>query len=61
MEQHMDVTGDESEYEMLYCVHDMLSLYCRHHELIYGHVPERIGLILKETERKMKVLETRIS
>ena len=54
MEQHMDVTGDESEYEMLYCVHDMLSL-------IYGHVPERIGLILKETERKMKVLETRIS
>ena len=54
MEQHMDVTGDESEY-------DMLSLYCRHHELIYGHVPERIGLILKETERKMKVLETRIS
>ncbi|AGI85587.1 hypothetical protein MMALV_08490 [Candidatus Methanomethylophilus alvi Mx1201] len=57
----MDVTGDESEYEMLYCVHDMLSLYCRHHELIYGHVPERIGLILKETERKMKVLETRIS
>ena len=39
----MDVTGDESEYEMLYCVHDMLSLYCRHHELIYGHVSERIG------------------
>ena len=61
MEQPMDVTGDESEYEMLYCIHDMLSLYRRHHELIYGRIPERIARILKDTEKKMSALEKKLS
>ncbi len=60
MEYQGDITGEESEYEMLYCVHDMLSLYCRHHMLIYGNVPERIGRILGETEEKMRALESRM-
>lgn len=51
---------DVCEFEMLYCLHDILTLYCTHHKLIYGRAPERLGGMLEDTRRRMQGLEDAI-
>lgn len=50
----------ESEYEVLYCVRDLIKLYERQQLAIYGRVSKHLEDTLRDTEKRLAEIESEL-
>lgn len=56
-----EFTAKESAYELLFCMRDLMALYCRQHEKIYGTLPPELESIKDGIDSELEHLTAEIN